>query len=346
MVKSFLATPSTIEVLASDAEKGQESPQVTPSRPTGGRLIARSLSMPRLRSRGMSEEAKTNPESKQEEETPRPLVDDDHTSPSPRPPSGGRSLTRTLSMPRKLKTNPELHTVTGQEAPPLMSNEQSSASPRPPSGGRSLTRTLSMSRMLRSNPEHITGQEEKPPDLSNEQSSASLSSPSSGRSLMRTLSMSRMLRSRSSSGDYPFFSASAGKDAGPTPPPPPPPMMSRESATKGADSAALARARVGRGLQGGIGVEFQNQVGGEWPAGSWDPVVVYQLFENSPAGSTELEVGDIVISVNGTPVATGANGEDVLALIHGPLEEKVRIEVQRGMEIVTRDILIRRSPQF
>ena len=67
---------------------------------------------------------------------------------------------------------------------------------------------------------------------------------------------------------------------------------------------------------------------------------VQQVYDNSPAKEGGLKVGDIIVSVNGTPLA-GKSTEEATSLIKGPAGTKVRLEVRTGKR--TRTITLERA---
>ena len=75
--------------------------------------------------------------------------------------------------------------------------------------------------------------------------------------------------------------------------------------------------------QGGIGVQLDYSSSG-------DSVAVLAIQPGGPAAIAGLAVGDLILGVDGVPIAIGSTPEVIKAQIVGPLEEKLQLTVSRG----------------
>jgi carboxyl-terminal processing protease len=55
-------------------------------------------------------------------------------------------------------------------------------------------------------------------------------------------------------------------------------------------------------------------------------------FDNSPAEAAGIWAGDLLISVDGTPINAETSTDDAVALLRGPEGEKVKVEISRPVE--------------
>jgi len=92
---------------------------------------------------------------------------------------------------------------------------------------------------------------------------------------------------------------------------------------------------------GGIGVKLTSTIGGIGPIGPSRGVEVLDIVVGMPASRSDLQIGDVIVSVNGKMVLEGASSDDVSALIIGPKDQSVSIKVRRNGSL--HDIVLNRS---
>jgi carboxyl-terminal processing protease len=90
------------------------------------------------------------------------------------------------------------------------------------------------------------------------------------------------------------------------------------------------------GKTGVVGLYAENQAG---------KVVITIVFPNGPAASAGLQVGDVIQSIDGTPLEKEADSSETGLLMRGPIGSRLHLQILRGEQVLEFDI-IRQEREF